>query len=108
MVSSYTPTVDVLLDKVKAFDVEKLTSSKVLLVNQINAPGGHQTPRTTQEIESVMKILGADSCVNLEGSSATVRRVKQEMEACNWVHFACSGNQDVQDPLKSGMFLHDG
>jgi len=108
VVSSYTPTVGVLLDKIKASSVKKPTSSKVLLVSQASAPSGHQTPGTTQEIESVMKILGADSCINLEGSAATVTRVKQEMGTCDWVHFACGAGQNVDDPLKSSMFLHDG
>ena len=106
MVSSYTPTVSALLDKVKA--VEESTSSKVLLVSQTSALDGHQTPGTRQEIESVLKVLSPDSCIHLEGSAATVSQVKQEMGRCNWVHIACGADQNVQDPLKSGMSLHDG
>jgi len=108
VVSSYTPTVGAILNKVKASGIEKSTSSKVLLISQTSTPDGHQTPGTTQEIKSVMKMVGTHSCIDLEGSAATVSRVKQEMGKCHWMHFACSGNRDVQNPLKSSLVLHDG
>jgi len=44
----------------------------------------------------------------LEGTEATTQRLKIEMKAHNWVHFACHGIQDVSEPLKSGVHLHDG
>ena len=44
----------------------------------------------------------------LEGAEATKDKVKMEMKAYNWVHFACHGIQDASDPLKSGVHLHDG
>ena len=46
--------------------------------------------------------------VLLEGAKATTKRVKTEMKAHNWVHFACHGIQDVAEPLESGVHLHDG
>ena len=46
--------------------------------------------------------------LRLEGSVATVSRVKQEMEAYGWVHLACHASQDTHSPLRSGFFLHDG
>ena len=44
----------------------------------------------------------------LEGVNSTTDKVKTEMKTHNWVHFACHGIQDVSDPLKSGIHLHDG
>jgi CHAT domain-containing protein len=44
----------------------------------------------------------------LENAKATTEKVKTEMKAHNWVHFACHGIQDVAEPLKSGVHLHDG
>jgi len=44
----------------------------------------------------------------LEDAEATTERVKTEMKAHNWVHFACHGIQDVDEPLKSCVHLHDG
>ena len=59
-------------------------------------------------MDSVRKILGADNCIHLDEATATVSRVKQEMDTCSWVHFTCSAAQNVEDPLESGKFLHDG
>ena len=44
----------------------------------------------------------------LEGNEATTDKVKAEMKTHNWVHFACHGIQDADQPLKSGVCLHDG
>ena len=46
--------------------------------------------------------------VLLEDAKATTEKVKSEMKVHNWVHFACHGIQDVAEPLKSGVHLHDG
>ena len=60
-------------------------------------------------MDSVRKILGAgaDNYMHLDEANATVSRVKHEMETCSWVHFACIGGQDRNDPLSSKLFLYD-
>jgi len=87
-------------------------SSKVLLVSQPQTPGLSSIPGTTREINVVDEKLaiGADTykSLRLEGSVATVSRVKQEMETHGWVHLACHASQNTHSPLKSGFFLHDG
>ena len=110
MVSSYTPTVSALLEKVKALKIERPRTSKVLLVSQPHTPGLSPIPGTTQEIGAVREKLGTEACESLclEGSVATVSQVKQEMGLCGWVHLACHASQATHDPLKSGFFLHDG
>ena len=44
----------------------------------------------------------------LEAEAATVSRVKQEMRSHSSIHFACHASQDVESPLNSGFYLHDG
>jgi CHAT domain-containing protein len=44
----------------------------------------------------------------LKDTEATTDRVKQGMYNYSWVHFAGYGIEDTNDPLKSGVHLHDG
>jgi len=44
----------------------------------------------------------------LEGEVATISRVRLEMASHPLIHFACHASQDVEDPLGSGFYLHDG
>jgi CHAT domain-containing protein len=54
-----------------------------------------------------MKGTAVDALL-LEDSKATIENVKAEMKSHSWAHFACHGVQDVNQPLKSGLCLHDG
>ena len=110
MVSSYTPTVSTLLEKLKASAVETPQSFKILLVSQPNTPDQRPIPGTTREIDAVCEKIGAGSrdLLRLDGAVATISRVKQEMEVYKWVHLACHAIQTTHEPLRSGFFLHDG
>jgi CHAT domain-containing protein len=82
----------------------------LLLISQTNTPGLLPIPSTQKETNDI-KILTGGSGINvllLEGAEATTDKVKTEMKAHNWVHFACHGIQDISDPLKSGVYLYDG
>jgi len=58
----------------------------------------------------IAKAIGKDNStsLSLEGAAATVSRVKLEMESHSSIHFACHANQNIENPLKSGFYLHDG
>lgn len=43
-----------------------------------------------------------------EDKAGTVERVLEEMTRCNWVHLACHGTQDLDNPTKSAFILADG
>ncbi|KAG8731985.1 hypothetical protein FRC11_001227, partial [Ceratobasidium sp. 423] len=43
-----------------------------------------------------------------EKEFATTGAVLDAMEHRDWVHLACHAHQNVEDPTKSGFFLHDG
>ena len=110
VISSYTPTVSTLLEKVNASDTGRPLISKVLLISQPSTPDLPPIHGTTREANAVSRIVGSDGCESLllEGSVAIVSRVKQEMESCGWVHLACHAIQNIHNPLRSGFFLHDG
>ena len=109
VVSSYTPTVQSLTNKFKTSS----TSSKctgLILISQPNSPGLSPIPSTQKETHNIKTLIDG-SGVNvllLEGAEATTDRVKTEMKAHNWAHFACHGIQDADEPLKSGVHLYDG
>ena len=58
----------------------------------------------------VSKAVGSGhyDLLRLEGEAATVSRVKLEMESYASIHFACHASQNIENPLKSGFYLHDG
>ena len=109
--SSYTPTISALLEKVKeSSDVRPSSSSKLLIISQPNTPGLSRIPGTTKEVNAILKTVGRGlgESLSLEGEAATVERVKLEMESCSSIHFACHANQNMESPLSSGFYLHDG
>ena len=109
VVSSYTPTVRSLNDKFTASS----TSSKctrLVIISQPNTPGLSPIPWTRQEtldLEALMKGTDVEALL-LKESEATREKVKEEMKSRSWVHFACHGVQDFNQPLESGLCLHDG
>ncbi|KIM40791.1 hypothetical protein M413DRAFT_412983 [Hebeloma cylindrosporum] len=109
VVSSYTPTVNSLNQKFKASSMTSKCTSLVL-ISQPNTPGLLPIPSTrkeTHDIKGLMDNSGIDILL-VEDHKATIDKVKTSMKAHNWVHFACHGIQDMSDPLKSGVHLHDG
>ncbi|KDR68816.1 hypothetical protein GALMADRAFT_1031742 [Galerina marginata CBS 339.88] len=106
VISSYTPTISALLNRLKsANSVVNSPATRMLLISQPNTPGLPYIPGTKKEVEGMMD-EGHVECLLLE-NAATTTRVIEEMKTCNWVHFACHANQDQVNPLKSGVQLHD-
>ena len=108
VVSSYTPTVSALLQTPSPSSVRP----KILAVAQAQSmtPGFSALPNTMQEIQNISKRT-SQSAVDLftvEDAQGTVKRVLEEMGRCEWVHLACHGTQDLDDPTKSAFILTDG
>ena len=106
-ISSYTPTVSALLQTVKS-SIYPRSSTKLLIISQPNTPGCSPIKGATEEMDIILKIVGLEDCKSLEAETATVSRVKHEMASHSSIHFACHASQDVESPLKSGFYLHDG
>ncbi|EUC57625.1 aromatic di-alanine and TPR containing protein [Rhizoctonia solani AG-3 Rhs1AP] len=106
VVSSYTPTLTALLASSPGL---LNTSCRVLAVGQANTPGQSALPGTARELAHVQTHIGDKSQYSqLVDSQATVSAVLDAMEQHDWVHLACHAHQNVNDPTKSGFFLHDG
>lgn len=108
MVSSYTPTIQSLNKKASAPSAAP-KSTNLLLISP-NTPDLPPIPFTRTEILDLKALVDKPhiQALLLEDDAATTDKVKREMNGYNWIHFACHGIQDAEDPLKSGVHLHDG
>jgi len=108
VVSSYTPTIQSLNKKAPTSSAAPKCTNLVLI--SPNTPNLPPIPFTRKEIHDLKVIMDKlhIHALLLEDDAATTDKVKEEMNACSWVHFACHGIQDAEDPLKSGVHLHDG
>ena len=109
MISSYTPTISTLLNKIKEASIANQSSTNLLLISQPSTPGQSPFPAAKLETHILRDLIGPPpKSLLLENNSATVIQVKEEMKTHSWVHFACHAIQDIAEPLKSGVQLHDG
>ncbi|CAE6451635.1 hypothetical protein ACGC1H_002463 [Rhizoctonia solani] len=106
VISSYTPTLTALL----ACTPSTLSSdSRVLAVGQQATPGQNPLPGTMTELKHVRSHVGNKAVYSqLIEAQATPPVVLDAMERHDWVHLACHAHQNVNDPTKSGFFLHEG
>jgi CHAT domain-containing protein len=77
------------------------TSQKLLLISQMETPNFSKIPCTKKEVEAI-KMRAQASHVEalwLGEDTATVVRVKQEMQSHSWIHFACHASQSTENPL---------
>ncbi|KAK0502206.1 CHAT domain-containing protein [Armillaria luteobubalina] len=102
VVSSYTPTLTILLDK-----LEKTRRFKGLLaISQPNTPGLLCLLGTTGELQKIEKRVNRVHVEYLRGEEAMPDKVLDGMSACNWVHMACHAMQEKAKPLDSTFHLH--
>ncbi|EUC59391.1 CHAT domain protein [Rhizoctonia solani AG-3 Rhs1AP] len=82
---------------------------RILAIGQANTPGHNPLPGTTKELAYVKaQTHNRTQYSQLIGNQATTAAVLDAMEQHDWVHLACHAHQNVDDPTKSGFYLHDG
>jgi CHAT domain-containing protein len=104
VVSSYTPTLTAILELSEPTVREDF---QILLVAQAFAPDASPIPKTEDEVRIVHRLAAGARRINLMRENATVKRVRQGMMESNWIHLACHGQQNPDDPMESGFLLHD-
>ncbi|PVF91357.1 hypothetical protein CPB86DRAFT_878568, partial [Serendipita vermifera] len=104
-ISSYIPTISTVLKTTHS--VMGMTF-KLLSVVQPSAPGVSVIPNTKKELEYIWRRVLDQNHVVLEGSQGTKKQVMRGMEECNWLHLACHGIQNLEEPTKSALVLEDG
>jgi CHAT domain-containing protein len=81
-----------------------------MVVIQPNIPNGNPLPCTKEELQCIEKHVKSQFLVRLgiENVPATIQEVVSHLPTSHIVHFACHGKQDANDPLESGLILHNG
>ncbi|KEP49135.1 putative aromatic di-alanine and TPR containing protein [Rhizoctonia solani 123E] len=105
VISSYTPTLTALISSTPLS-----AATSILGVSQEVTPGNHASlPGTVQELAHIKAHVNDTlSYTQLTNGEASVEAVLHAMERHDCVHLACHAQQSVNDPTKSGFFLHDG
>ncbi|KAI0684977.1 CHAT domain-containing protein [Cytidiella melzeri] len=108
-VSSYAPTLGTLLKPpLRALsDTDSDSHLNILVVSQPCTPGHPPIPKAKEEAELVQSLFSEHSTA-LNEADGTVDAVLHAMDTHGWVHLACHGLQNSQDPTKSAFALHDG
>ncbi|KAF6756091.1 CHAT domain-containing protein [Ephemerocybe angulata] len=109
-VSSYTPTIAALTDRVRnARPIEKATSG-LFMTCQPNAPSASHIPGTTKEVQFIDNLMTKEGLRSerLEGSTITPAICLDSMERFNSIHLACHAYQDATNPLESRFLFHKG
>ncbi|KAF6745766.1 CHAT domain-containing protein [Ephemerocybe angulata] len=110
VVSSYTPTVTAMNDRVKNRRPIDAETSGLFLTNQPNAPGASPISGTTKEVRAISE-KARESQIRmekLEGSDMTVNACLEHMQKFSSIHLACHGSQNAAEPLRSRFLFHQG
>lgn len=103
-VSSYTPTLRALVESRRPDDDP--ARDRLLLVNVPHARG--QVPLDTAAERAVLfDAFPAERRTVLDGDGATRAAVRSVLGGHRWVHFSCHGDQDLNDPSRGGLLMHD-
>jgi CHAT domain len=105
VVSSYTPTLRALVEAREG--TASAGPGRMLFVGMPETPGQHDLPNVKVE-EKLVERLFADRCTSLVGPDATRDTVLASLLEHSWVHFACHGEQDLGEPSRGGVIVHDG
>lgn len=104
VISSYTPTLTAILQKPQLIAISDF---QMLTVTQPSTPYATRIPETEEEVRRI-KIMFKDlPLVSMTREKATVKRVLRGMKESSWIHLACHGKQRLDEPMKSGLLLHD-
>ncbi|KAF6765581.1 CHAT domain-containing protein [Ephemerocybe angulata] len=110
VVSSYTPTVTAITDRVKRHQSFDVKTSGLFLTSQPTPSNASPIPGTTKEVQAIFhkaKESGVRA-LKLEGDEMLVRECLEHMHDFSSIHLACHGSQNAAEPLQSRFLFHQG
>ncbi len=102
-VSSYTTTLTSLIRARANLSPTMATNADIVVLGQSQDP---TLPTVGAEIKAIQGI--AKTVAVLDGKDATRESSLRAMTEHSWVHLACHGKVDEEQPFKSHFRLHDG
>jgi CHAT domain-containing protein len=79
-----------------------------LIVALAETPGQAPLPNVYREVDTLTRLLPEDRRTTLIGPQATEAAVRAALPDYRWVHFCCHADQNLTDPSRGGLLLHDG
>ncbi|TEB25878.1 hypothetical protein FA13DRAFT_1896456 [Coprinellus micaceus] len=110
VVSSYTPSVAALTQRIKNDAPIDDRVSGLFLTSQPTAPGAPRILGTVKEVSAIhtkaqeLQIRA----LNLSGDAITPKECLERMEEYSSIHLACHGIQETLNPLRSRFLFHKG
>ncbi|TEB36915.1 hypothetical protein FA13DRAFT_1893854 [Coprinellus micaceus] len=110
VVSSYTPSVAALTQRVENDAPIDDRVSGLFLTSQPTAPGAPRILGTVKEVSAIhtkaqeLQIRA----LNLSGDAITPKECLERMEEYSSIHLACHGIQETLNPLRSRFLFHKG
>ncbi|KAF6744592.1 CHAT domain-containing protein [Ephemerocybe angulata] len=110
VVSSYTPTVTAITDRVKNRRSIDTQVSGLFLTNQPCAPDAPPINGTTKEVQSIFKRAEESGVrvLKLEGGNMSIDQCLENMQGYSSIHLACHAAQNAAEPLQSRFLFHNG
>ncbi|TFK39671.1 CHAT domain-containing protein [Crucibulum laeve] len=111
VISSYIPTISTILRMNPDDNISKKEFHGILALG-VSQPLGSKLPvikNVIHEVNGIQKLfkdVGLKvSC--LEEDNATIADALKNMETHSWVHIACHGLQNAEEPMRSAFYLYD-
>jgi CHAT domain len=105
VVSSYTPTLRALLEARRPLDPQP-DDDQMLIVALPDTPDEIPLANVMRERDLLVSLFPGHHTL-LEGAAASWETVRSELPHHRWVHFSCHGGQNLTDPSRGGLLLHD-
>ncbi|WP_432107798.1 CHAT domain-containing protein [Streptomyces sp. AA1529] len=105
VVSSYTPTLH-LLTTAEPARVPHVEPARLLVVTMPETEGHPDLGLSEKEL--LVELFPGERHTCLDRVDAMGARVRDELRGHRYVHFGCHGKQDLADPSRGGLVLHDG
>ena len=106
-ISSYTPTLTALI---RARRHDAASKGKHFLgIGQANAEGENEIPSVGREVADIgQRVHGLTTFTHIEGQDSCIDRLSEELRKNEWVHFACHGIPNQEQPFESAFALGNG